>query len=645
MKHYLLVGAVAVALAGCVQPPEAQNSAPILKLSSDVTKTYPGSRFRIWVAELSDKDSNDDISVSWNATIDGVSVVEQSNAYAEFEVDPTLPVNQIFDVIGTASDGNGGVSSSSTSVQVVSEPFVIIDAKTDSRNKADMNPLYLAGVYSAKSRNLKSNDVMSSTNYSVDISPDGRYVFYIQLMENAEWVAHLYDSYTAFNYLVDIDFSNVLVDEIDTYWSNDNQYLAIKLPGTPGISQTALCWLSTADLSDQSVISINRRDVYFTDMIWSNNDNSKMENAYATLKYSEGRSFVVFDPMKDESINIYNSVEGDAFTNVDVNSFRWVNNQLFFMASTLPKTTENVFQYDLYKWVSTSEPLKKINTIASNVEEYSAYNATKVVFSTVSSELLSMYYFNGINDRELVADIPYPAREADYRWSPYGHLLGFKNATTEFSTWRDGKNIAMHIDPTDGVSVDSWAWGEDYNSVFILNRVSDIMNTIYLVETSEPDTYKLAVENISIMSTTNTNVPDSLFNTLQRSPDGTWQLFWALKTDASDEHIDLWAYNTVTQETANLSRLKEMYEAPVSEGIFTTKAGFNDSDDLKWVNTDIVWLNNSELLFKVMSIDDAAVTTPEIVDVRMVSLDTLAMPRSIILNPETKTELTRVVSQ
>jgi hypothetical protein len=145
------------------------------------------------------------------------------------------------------------------------------------------------------------------------------------------------------------------------------------------------------------------------------------------------------------------------------------------------------------------------------------------------------------------------------------------------------------------------------------------------------------------MSTAGTNVPSTVFRTLQRSPNGQWQLYWALKTDASDEHVDLWAYNTTTQEAVNVSQLKEPFEAPVSEGIFTTAAGYS-GDDRKWVSTDITWINDSELVFKVINMDETDVS-PEIVDIRMVSLETMATPRSIVLNPTDKTELTRVVGQ
>jgi len=190
----------------------------------------------------------------------------------------------------------------------------------------------------------------------------------------------------------------------------------------------------------------------------------------------------------------------------------------------------------------------------------------------------------------------------------------------------------------------AWKWDADYSSASLVNRTATAINTHYSATTDEANSYTATVEDVKIMSTVGTNIPNTIFNELQRSPTGEWQLYWALKTDATDEHVDLWAYSTITQEAFNISQLKLPYEAPTSEGIFTTQAGY-DGTERKWVGTDIVWLNDNEIVFKVLTVDDAAVTTPEIVDIRMASLETMAPARSLVLNPATKTELTRVVSK
>ncbi|WP_196161710.1 hypothetical protein [Reinekea sp. G2M2-21] len=652
MKHYLLVGAMAVALAGCVQPPEARNSAPTLKLAADITKTYPGSNFRISVDEVSDAEDNDTVSISWAASIDGVSVVESTNDFGEFSIDLSVAPNQTFKVTATADDGKGGKTTQSVDLSVVPEPFVILDAETTVFNSSESHPIYLTGVYSAKAVNLKSADTLDSDNYIIDVSPNGQFVFYTQLMANADWVARLYDAATNLNHTVNMSFTDIDELAVETFWSNDSNYLAIKMPNELDSDNDALLWFSTKNLTSLTAIEPSVATLNFETLVWSDNDVDAGEPPYAAIGKKEVSrdatttlgSMKVFDPASETPLTeLLVGTGADPLTLVTGASTQWTNNQMFFIGSTTQALTGHIT--NLYRWKPSTGLTEKVNGASTNVTKFTAYKATQIVYTAKNSGTAALYYFNGVEESVVTSGSSSSATSLDYDWSPNGRLLGI-HVSTFFSSWEPRNGAVVHLPVTNATNIIVWNWDKDYGSVSLLNpTVANVENTLYTATTTDPDSAIVAAANLKRMSTAGTNVPASIFNTLQRSPDGTWQLFWALKTDASDEHIDLWAYNTVTQETANLSRLKEMYEAPVSEGIFTTKAGFNDSDDLKWVNTDIVWLNNSELLFKVMSIDDAAVTTPEIVDVRMVSLDTLAMPRSIILNPETKTELTRVVSQ
>ena len=653
MKKILSAFILVALVAGCVKPPEVSNLKPTFKVVSEVTNTYPGSSFRISITEATDADGEEDLEFDWSASLSGVNLILSNEEYAEFSVDLSVEPNQNFTVTGTATDGQGAETTASVDLSIVPEPFVIIDAETSTFNSAESHPIYLTGVYSAKAINLKSADIQDSDNYLIDVSPNGQFVFYTQLMDNADWVTRLYDATTDLNHTVNMSFTDVDELAIETYWSNDSTYLAIKMPSDLDSDEDKLLWFPTTDLTELTTIEPEIETIHLDSFVWSDNDTGLNETPYAAVALttvSTGTtttvgSMKVFNPASETPfVDLLVGTSEVAFSRVYGSTTQWANNQMFFIASTSVATTGH--EMNLFRWKPSTGLTEKINGSegSSNIKNFKAYKATQIAYAASNSGTAAMYYYDGVTESVLTTGSSTSATALNFDWSPNGRLLGI-HYSTFFATWEPKNGAVVHLPVTDGISMYSWNWDRDYNGVSLINLTTpNAVNTLYTATTDEANSYSTAVEDIKTMSIVGTNVPSSVFRTLLRSPNGQWQLYWALKTDATDEHVDLWAYNTVTQEAHNISQLKEPFEAPVSEGIFTTEAGY-DGDERKWVGTDITWINDNELVFKVLAMDDASVGTPEIVDIRIVSLETMATPRSIVLNPSTKTELTRVVGQ
>ncbi|MBU2862902.1 hypothetical protein KO489_03510 [Reinekea forsetii] len=666
MNKLLWSAVAALTLSACVKLPDqsADKNAPSLQLQTPAITAFPGSTFRVNSIIDDDISQLDDLEVTWKSDMAGVTLSESSNEHALFNFNLDIAPNQTTKLTSTVTDEVGNTTTKSITVEIKAEPFVIIDGGTAEIQTPNTSPLYLTGTYSAKQINLKSADSRASSNHIIDISPNGRFVFYTQQFNNSVWQANLYDSETGINHKVKMGFENRDQNAVASYWSNDSTVLAIEAPHSSDTSQDKLYWVDTNSLTNVD-ITPNETSVFFDTLTWSDNNTFLEEKPFASLLTTTSAS--IFDPTADSAIStlVDNSSADNALTSIKVGSAKWATNQLFFIGSTTvtsdPSSTP--YTYDLFNWRPSSDTTQKINSpiAAPGITSFSPYVATQIVFTDSSA----MYYFNGVD--QSILDLPIDTASTStskYEWSPDGRLLGLSsthsnvpdNASSgywRFATWSPNDVVTTNIEWLEGTvnyDIDNWNWNTNNSSISVLSSDSaaDLKDNLLHVNTAntnqanEEAIAASVVQNIVNRDTTGTNIPTNLETNIERSPTGQWQLYWAVDIENSD-HTDLWAYNIETADNHNLSKLYDSYDAPISEGVFSAQPGF-DNSALKWVSTDIIWTADDELIFKVME-QGGATSTPVTADVRSVSLKTLATAKSLILEPAILTQITRVVGK
>jgi len=653
MRTQLLLILASGLLAACVKPPVPDNGNPTVSIEATATNTYPGSSFRVSTTFSDDSTPLSQLSVTWTPSIDGIELVESTLEYAEFSIDLSVSPNQSFSVTANVEDASGGKTDASATLSVVPEPFIIIDAATPIVRTSESKPIFLTGVYSAKQINLKSSDSIDSTNYIIDISPNGQFVFYTQLLENSVWQAKLYDSSTDLNHTVDFNFTNTDKLNIASYWSTNSKYLAIKRPIMNTPASDELLWLSTENLTTLTTITPESEVIYFDSFTWG--DNKSTEAAYASA--STDTKMYVFDPESDTPLvqlsqTVPNTV---AFTQVNTGTSQWATNQLFFLASTTVTADTNVTPYvtHLYNWRPSDSGTRQINVSASTVDvaNFNAYVATQIAYTAKASAGadLSLWYYNGIEEAELTISgvTEFRTGYTDYDWSPDGRLLGIHNKANNvhnrFATWALDTTSLLHIDSpaVDLMPITDWNWDTDKNSFTVLSNRTN--NTLVTATTDLANSFIKSVEGIFNDDTADSNTT-AVEQSLVRSPTGLWHLYWAVDSQQSSDHIDLWAYNTSTGVTKNVTKLSQPYDAPISEGIFELQAGYANNTPM-WVSQNIIWTGDDEIVFEVMEHGAAAVSPPVIADVRIISLDSDNEPRSLIMSPEQITTISRVIGE
>ena len=660
MKKTLLAVVTASFLAACVEVPDEGNSAPSVQLQAVATQTYPGSSFRVNQVLSDDNTKTSDLNVNWSFSDSGITIVEQTTDYTVFSVGLAVDTNQEAVITATVIDSEGDTTEQSIAIDIITEPFVIVDAETDEIQTPNSQPIYLTGVYSAKRINLKQFDSMASENYIIDVSPDGRFVFYTQLFVNAVWQAKLYDSQTDINHTVIIDFKDIDHNSVGSYWSSDSQYLAIEMPHESDAAQNSLYWLDTSTIGEGD-IEPHMQTFDFDSLTWS--DNQSGEQAYASL--ATATTISVLDPTKtgeDETPITQLTASNDvAFTQVTVGSEQWATNQLFFIASTTVVDGSTVTEYEtnLYNYLSGQGYVEKINGSAGskNISRFQAYVATQVVYQDSDSNQL--YFYNGVEETAVTLNGIDQLVEAqtEFDWSPDGSLLGVRsnpdntgsaNGSYTVSVWKDNDSTKLPFSSTTDTAVDGytgynisgWHWTTNRDRIAILSEGTST-NTLLVGATDEDDAMITVVEDIAHDDSAG-SVGDELMTYLLRSPTGQWQLFWGMDEANDSKHVDLWAYNVDSGAVINVSALGAGYLVPQATGQFSladTGYASDDEDELYYVSESLAWVNDSTVIFEVRDLTDS-----DIQDIRVMDLSASDAAHSIVLQPDDISTIESLVS-
>jgi hypothetical protein len=655
MRITLPILALLSLLSACVEipePPLTENTAPTIELESVSLRAFPGTSFRV-DSTLSDAESDpSELTVSWVIVTGDVIVLEQNSDYAVFTIELNASPSQQVEIRATVTDPDGAEGENTVTLAVEAEPSVFIDAQTSSVTLAEQNPIYIVGAYSGKRVNVKADDALASINYIIDQSPNGRYLFYTQLFSGNTWQANLYDTELSVHYVIDMDFANRDINRMQSYWSHDSQYLAIKAPHSSVSTQDRLYWFSISDVQSTE-ISTTREIVSFDDLIWSDNVVGAGQQAYAALTSAD--AIKVFNPAETgqrlQTLKDNTLASTQDFQLINSDSAQWASNQLLFTASVTFTSDPEVTPYRtvLYQWQPSNSKTKELTDAggAQEVAEFLAYSASAIVMNANEQ----LWFFDGSSAVQItLADIPSLEPEnTAMAWSPLGRLLAIvtnpANTSTsgnwKFVTWSKDGHEFLNADWADvgEPNVTDWQWNQTKDSISLLS-VDDSNNASKFFDgiTNANLSFATKVDTVSHIGAAENGY--ELRNSLVRSPAGKWQLFWAADLDNASRHLDLWAYNTETSEYENVSRLKDSYLKPISEANFEEVPGFGLADaTLAQVGSQLTWLSEDELVFTVGSLAGAS----DITDIRMINLANDDMAHSLLVRSTELTDISALI--
>ncbi|EAR09300.1 hypothetical protein [Reinekea blandensis] len=638
---------VCLVLVACVQVPDGSGSAPSVQLMLQSPKAYPGSSVQVSAIIDNGQSEADKFSYQWSSSDSAVTLdPDSSGATAIFKVGVGVATNQQVTLTASVKDADGDRTEKSISVDISNEPFIVIDGQTEEVQTANSKPLYLTGIYSAKQVNLKSADAMASDNYLVDISPDGRYVFYTQLLINTQWQARLFDAKTGLNHHVNLDFDNHDSNEFQSYWSQDSHYLAIQAPHDEDSAQDKLYWMSTLVLPEvETVLEPESETLSIDALIWSDNNLVREEQAHAAL--ITGNTVKVLNPASETPLVEVLSDTGVAFTGSVISGASWTTNQLFFLGGVaVPAGEGTTNNLHLFRWSPGNGKTIRVSEMSTvAVDGYETYEANQVVYA--QGNRLRLHDGDDSLLLTLTGSSVVLTAASEFDWSEDGQRLGIltePSNTGNSGSWtlhswatNSKKNVPVSwLNEMGGSNVADWQWNENRTSLTILSHDGNAkQNTIYLADGTVDDSEYEVVSGIFTDDSGSANSTMTQLETqLVRSEGGQWQLYWGYDKTNNSTHLDLWALNTETEESRNLSRLLDEYQKPVAAGVFENADGF-DKEDPVYAGKVIHWVSSSELAFSVNSGD----TSDEYIDIRYVDLTRADLPKSIILDRENLTEI------
>jgi hypothetical protein len=640
-------------LCSCVQIPEpanhgdgGTNTSPSITLDVVTEQIYPGTIFRI-NATISDIESpNDDLTVTWASDSDNITAIEEKEGYALFTLSASVGASDEITVSAIVADPQGASANQDATVTVALEPYVVVDAVTNDSVSTEENPLYFIGAYSARRSNGKADDVLTSTNFLADISPNGQYFFYTQRFSDNEWQANILDFNTGVKRIIsNMNFSNRNINALQAYWSNDSRYLAVKAPHESQPAQDYLYWVAMSDVENDN-LAANRETVSFDTLVWS--DNTDEEQAFAAL-YNDDSIWLMDPSAAGQTVVELKKDNTISFTKFDPSSPQWASNQLFFIASTTftSNDAEDPYKTVLFRWRSSNGRSVQISSLNSQtIDEIAAYSPSKIVIN--ADQQLWFYDDTGETQITLNGITAFDPEYTELSWSDDGQFLavvvtppdGSSDAQWKFITWNADGHEKVNADWADGTarSISAWAWNSGQDSVSVLG-VNE-MGTNTLLSGSVTSSHSLAQKISSIGHADPADNGYNLRNLLSTSPTGKWQLLWGTDKTKASPHVDLWAYNTIDDTIINVSSLKDNYLAPVEGGGYEEVNGFGTDDSTRsQVSGTVYWISEDELVFTVGPLTGKN----SISDVRMINLSEDSMAHSLIANPDELDHIVRLI--